>query len=221
MEALAAALGAMVLAAIFTLGGASLTKVSQIVRTRRRASGSRKAEKPSENREKSDRQNTYTSKKIHTHYDNLKISRSAPPEVIRAAYKALAQKYHPDRNNGSTEAEKMMQTINASYEVLSDPAKRREHDEWITKSERSAAQATSSSDSPHAASTPHSDAIEEALAFGLSVDEIEYLEKPILATHYIKKYWILKGTLLKAVSSGKLRSVISRGVLWVQDRRIT
>lgn len=56
MEALAAALGAMVLAAIFTLGGAGLKKVSQILRARM-GSGSREAEKPSANREKSDRQN--------------------------------------------------------------------------------------------------------------------------------------------------------------------
>jgi hypothetical protein len=38
--------------------------------------------------------------KIHTHYDNLKVSRHAPQEVIRAAYKALSQKYHPDKNPG-------------------------------------------------------------------------------------------------------------------------
>ena len=32
---------------------------------------------------------------IRTHYDNLKVARNAPPEVIRAAYRVLAQKYHP------------------------------------------------------------------------------------------------------------------------------
>ena len=39
--------------------------------------------------------------KVRTHYDNLKVARNAPPEVIRAAYKALAQKYHPDRNSNN------------------------------------------------------------------------------------------------------------------------
>ena len=74
--------------------------------------------------------------KIHTHYDNLKVTRSAPPEVIRVAYKALAQKFHPDRNAGSLEAAKIMSIINNSYDVLSDPKKRQEHDLWIAKQEK-------------------------------------------------------------------------------------
>ena len=67
---------------------------------------------------------------LHTHYDNLKVARNAPPEVIRAAYKTLSQKYHPDRNPGSPEAIRVIQIINSAYEVLSDPVKRQEHDEW-------------------------------------------------------------------------------------------
>ena len=73
--------------------------------------------------------------RIHTHYDNLKVARDAPPEVIRAAYKTLSQKYHPDRHGNSQEAIRIIQIINTAYSVLSDPAKRREHDEWIYRSE--------------------------------------------------------------------------------------
>lgn len=72
---------------------------------------------------------------IHTHYDNLKVARNAPPEVIRAAYKTLSQKYHPDRNGNSPEAIRVIQIINSAYAVLSDPVKRREHDEWIARTE--------------------------------------------------------------------------------------
>lgn len=72
---------------------------------------------------------------IHTHYDNLKVARNAPPEVIRAAYKTLSQRFHPDRNPGNTEAARIMAIINSSYDVLSDPAKRREHDQWIMEME--------------------------------------------------------------------------------------
>lgn len=79
---------------------------------------------------------------IHTHYDNLKVARNAPPEVIRAAYKALSQKFHPDRNPGNAEAARIMVILNASYEVLSDPDKRREHDQWIALQELMAVQAT-------------------------------------------------------------------------------
>lgn len=80
---------------------------------------------------------------LHTHYDNLKVARNAPPEVIRAAYKTLSQKYHPDRNPGSPEAIRVIQIINSAYEVLSDPIKRQEHDEWIARTEASGTGAAS------------------------------------------------------------------------------
>jgi DnaJ-class molecular chaperone len=72
---------------------------------------------------------------VRTHYDNLKVSRDAPPEVIRAAHKALSLLHHPDRNSENPRATQIMQTINASYEILSDPAKRQEHDQWIVEQE--------------------------------------------------------------------------------------
>lgn len=75
---------------------------------------------------------------IRTHYDNLKVARNAPPEVIRAAYKTLSQKYHPDRNPGNPESVRIMTILNNTYDVLSDPSKRREHDEWIALQERMA-----------------------------------------------------------------------------------
>lgn len=73
--------------------------------------------------------------RIHTHYDNLKVARNAPPEVIRAAYKTLSQKYHPDRNPNNPDAVRIIKIINSAYEVLSDSRKRQEHDEWITREE--------------------------------------------------------------------------------------
>ncbi len=76
--------------------------------------------------------------RVHTHYDNLKVARNAPPEVIRAAYKTLSQKHHPDRNGNSESAIRIIQIINSAYEVLSDPVKRREHDDWIAKAEAEA-----------------------------------------------------------------------------------
>lgn len=74
--------------------------------------------------------------RIHTHYDNLKVSRDAPPDVIRAAYRALSQKYHPDRNPGDDRAARIMTLVNRAYAVLSDPEARREHDAWISSAER-------------------------------------------------------------------------------------
>ncbi|PLP97591.1 J domain-containing protein [Cupriavidus pauculus] len=73
---------------------------------------------------------------MHTHYDNLKVSRDAPTEVIRAAYKSLSQKYHPDRHADSEEANRIMRLLNAAYEVLRDPERRAEHDQWIVAEEK-------------------------------------------------------------------------------------
>ncbi len=76
---------------------------------------------------------------LHTHYDNLQVSRSASIEVIRASHEALAQKYHPDLNPDDSEAARVMTVLNLSYGVLSDPAKRAAHDAWIAEQELSAA----------------------------------------------------------------------------------
>jgi DnaJ-class molecular chaperone len=73
--------------------------------------------------------------RIHTHYDNLKVTRNAPPEVIRAAYKTLCQKFHPDRNPDNENAKKTFLLIRTAYETLSDPEKRRLHDAWIASAE--------------------------------------------------------------------------------------
>ena len=73
--------------------------------------------------------------KVSTHYDNLKVSRDAPDFVIVAAYRTLSQRYHPDKNHGDERAARVMSIINQSYEVLSDPERRRAHDEWISRAE--------------------------------------------------------------------------------------
>jgi len=68
-----------------------------------------------------------------THYDNLKVSPRADAEVIRAAYRALAQKWHPDKNPPDRKAncERIMHLINEAYRVLSDPASRAKYDESL------------------------------------------------------------------------------------------
>lgn len=80
--------------------------------------------------------------KFRTHYDNLKVSKDAPPEVIRAAYRSLCQKYHPDKNQNDQEAKKIMTIINGSYATLSDAVQKRIHDEWIASMERKSNQSS-------------------------------------------------------------------------------
>jgi hypothetical protein len=70
---------------------------------------------------------------VPSHYDNLKVPQDAPLDAIRAAYKQLARQYHPDRNSNSAESHSLMQAINASFEVLADPARRANYDEWLAR----------------------------------------------------------------------------------------
>lgn len=70
---------------------------------------------------------------MRTHYDNLHVKENASPEVIRAAYKALAQKYHPDKNPDQRDkAERIFKIISDAYSVLSDQAARAEYDFHIS-----------------------------------------------------------------------------------------
>lgn len=57
------------------------------------------------------------------YYEVLQVSPNAEPEVIAAAYKALARKYHPDRSRDPTATLKMAK-VNRAYEVLSGPTAR-------------------------------------------------------------------------------------------------
>ncbi len=61
------------------------------------------------------------------YYEILHVSQDAPIEIIRLAYKGLAQKYHPDRYQGKDANEKM-QLINEALEVLTNENKRKEFD---------------------------------------------------------------------------------------------
>lgn len=71
---------------------------------------------------------------IHSHYEALSVMRTAPPEVIRAAYKALSQTWHPDRNN-SPDAPDAMYAINVAYAQLGDEKLRFEYDQWLEAEE--------------------------------------------------------------------------------------
>lgn len=70
--------------------------------------------------------------KIITHYDILQVSYQASPSVIRAAFKALSQKWHPDKHQGTNEvAKQKFQKIKQAYDILSNPESRQEYDRRI------------------------------------------------------------------------------------------
>ncbi len=61
------------------------------------------------------------------YYQTLGVSKTASPEEIKRAYRALAHKYHPDKGNGNAEKFK---EINEAYQILSDPSKRQQYDQF-------------------------------------------------------------------------------------------
>jgi len=62
------------------------------------------------------------------YYKILGIDKNASQEEIKKAYRKLALKYHPDRNQGNKEAEEKFKKISEAYAVLSDPEKRKQYD---------------------------------------------------------------------------------------------
>ena len=65
-------------------------------------------------------------------YSVLGVDESAEIEVINAAHKALAKKYHPDTFQGDKKfAEEKLKNINSAFDVLSDPQKRKQYDEEL------------------------------------------------------------------------------------------
>ena len=73
------------------------------------------------------------------HYATLGLERNCTRAEIRDAYRGLAKRYHPDLNGNSEEARTRTQAINAAYEVLIDPARRRAYDHELNLTSRSAA----------------------------------------------------------------------------------
>ena len=63
-------------------------------------------------------------------YERLGVKKDASIDEIKKAYRRLARKYHPDLNPGDESKEKKFKEINEAYEILSDPKKRSEYDEF-------------------------------------------------------------------------------------------
>ena len=63
-------------------------------------------------------------------YKILGVAKDVPAAELKKAYRKLAKDFHPDRNPGNDAAEARFKDISEAYDVLSDPAQRREYDEF-------------------------------------------------------------------------------------------
>jgi len=64
------------------------------------------------------------------YYEILGINKDASEAEIKSAFRKAAKQYHPDLHPGDAEAEKKFKEINEAYEVLSDPQKKAQYDQF-------------------------------------------------------------------------------------------
>ncbi|EKQ69055.1 DnaJ-class molecular chaperone with C-terminal Zn finger domain [Leptolyngbyaceae cyanobacterium JSC-12] len=67
---------------------------------------------------------------FRNYYDILGVNKDATAEEVKKSFRKLARQYHPDLNPGNKEAEERFKSINEAYEVLSDPSKRTQYDQF-------------------------------------------------------------------------------------------
>lgn len=71
-----------------------------------------------------------TMAKKRDYYEVLGVPRTASPKDVASAYRKLAIKYHPDSNQGDTDAVEKFKACSEAYEVLNDPEKRARYDQY-------------------------------------------------------------------------------------------
>jgi len=84
-------------------------------------------------------QEKYMADKKKNYYEILGVDKKATDDEIRAAYKKLVKKYHPDLHPGDAQAAEMFKQVNEANEVLSDKQKRAAYDFELDRPARAAA----------------------------------------------------------------------------------
>jgi len=66
--------------------------------------------------------------KKDNHYETLNVNENSTQDDIKKAYRKLSLKWHPDKNQNSSESNHMFQKINSAFEILGDPEKKKQYD---------------------------------------------------------------------------------------------
>ncbi|CAN8139366.1 putative J domain-containing protein [uncultured Thiomicrorhabdus sp.] len=159
-------------------------------------------------------------KKFRTHYDNLKVSHDAPPEVIKAAYKTLIQKHHPDRNQNDQESHRILSIVNKSYEILSDPTKRQEHDKWILEKKKESFGKKGYSVRSKVSTYKHDSSSPEDFSSGTSQSSVNETST-VFFNVYLKKYNVTEFDLNRAIWNGEIKEIKLGGNKFVEDKPIS
>jgi len=64
------------------------------------------------------------------YYDLLGITKNASEDEVKKAYRKMAMKYHPDKNPGDKSAEEKFREATEAYEILKDPQRRAQYDQF-------------------------------------------------------------------------------------------
>jgi len=64
------------------------------------------------------------------YYDLLGVGKNSPDKDIKAAYRRMARKFHPDVNRNDEQAQSQFKKVNEAYEVIGDPQRRKDYDQF-------------------------------------------------------------------------------------------
>ena len=64
------------------------------------------------------------------YYEILGVNKNASQDDVKKAFRNLARKYHPDVNHGNKEAEEKFKEANEAFQILNDPQKKAQYDQY-------------------------------------------------------------------------------------------